>query len=150
MKRSRKDLAFVSIQFLLFVLYLFEAPYPRFSLPDPVRIAGLCLACLGLFVTVKAIADLNRSLSPFPTPRGRGILITSGLYRWVRHPIYTGILVAALGYGIWSESSLKITVFVSLAVLLSFKARYEERLLIGRYPGYEDYMKQTGRFLPIP
>jgi protein-S-isoprenylcysteine O-methyltransferase Ste14 len=148
MKRSRKDLAFVSIQFLLFVLYIFDAPYPGLSVPAGLRLAGLGLALLGPLAVVKAILDLNRSLSPFPTPRRSGMLIQTGLYKWVRHPIYSGILLAALGYSIWSVSLWRMTVFLSLGVLFWFKARYEERLLSVRYPGYEEYMKRTARFVP--
>ncbi len=148
MKRNPKDIAFVATQFLLFLLYLSLTPEIDIVLPLPIQYGGLALAAGGLLVAVKAIADLNRNLTAFPTPRKNAVLVRSGLYRYVRHPIYTGILIAALGYGLWSENMLRLILFGALAVLFYFKARYEERLLQERHPDYDEYRKGTGRFLP--
>lgn len=72
----------------------------------------------------------------------------NGPYRYVRHPIYSGVLLLAAGVTLTSASALKTSVFVLLVVVLSIKARYEERLLADRFPDYHSYTSRTPRLVP--
>ncbi len=144
----RKDILFVSIQFVLFALYLFDFRVFIFRAPDWLRYAGAILAALGIFVILWAILLLNNSLSPFPTPRAQGELIRSSIYRKVRHPIYTGILMATLGYALYSGNGIRLLLFCALWLLFIQKAKYEERLLEQKFGAYAEYKTQSGMFLP--
>jgi protein-S-isoprenylcysteine O-methyltransferase Ste14 len=65
----------------------------------------------------------------------------------MRHPIYTGLLTFALGVGL--DAGIPQLIFVAaLFVLINRKARWEEELLMQRYPEYAEYMSKTPRFLP--
>lgn len=111
-------------------------------------VIGTALAVAGAALAVWSARALGSSLTWYPKPRARGSLVESGPYRFTRHPIYSGGICFFIGWGLWS-SPLAFALAVSLAVLWALKARFEERLLAERYPGYDDYRRRTAwRLLP--
>ena len=102
----------------------------------------------GLLIVLLALLQLNKSLSPFPTPKEEGKLVEHGLYKFVRHPIYSGIILATISFGLFQGSVWKIVVGIACWVLFYFKSAYEELLLDRRYENYKMYSKRTGRFFP--
>lgn len=139
---------FVGIQFILFIVYIFRFSKIDFAIPYWIKIAGMIFWILGIIISLAALITLNRNLSPFPTPLPNAKLIKYGIYKYIRHPIYSGILFFTLGFSLYSESTLRLVVFFLLLILFSFKAAYEERLLQNKFSNYEDYKKTTGMFLP--
>ena len=103
---------------------------------------------LGFLILGFSALALGKSLTAHPIPGKNAVLVTDGLYRFVKHPIYTGLLLIGLSLTITAGFFPHLIFFAALIVLLNFKARFEERLLAARYPDYEDYSKKTGRFLP--
>lgn len=148
MKRVSKDRLFVSIQFLLFFIYIFPTSLSLSIRWDIFRVFGMLLAVMGVITLIVAMAQLGASLSPFPTPRKGSHLVNTGLFKWVRHPIYTGIMMVTLGYAIYSDNLLKLFISIGLLVLFHFKSNYEEDLLEKEYPDYAHYKQSTGKFLP--
>ncbi|HEX9682940.1 MAG TPA: isoprenylcysteine carboxylmethyltransferase family protein [Acidimicrobiales bacterium] len=95
-----------------------------------------------------ALVSLGRSLSAVPLPLQGGRLVTTGLYRCCRHPIYTGVIGLAFSSAVVVRSSWTLALAVALLVVLSAKARFEEGQLLDAYPDYVTYMLATPRFLP--
>jgi protein-S-isoprenylcysteine O-methyltransferase Ste14 len=83
-----------------------------------------------------------------PTPRPGGTLVTSGPYRWVRHPMYTSVLMAAAAAAVKSHEIVDGGLWVALLAVLLVKAGIEERALMTRFPDYQAYMARTKMFLP--
>jgi protein-S-isoprenylcysteine O-methyltransferase Ste14 len=83
-----------------------------------------------------------------PIPKDDGALVTGGIYRFVRHPIYSGVLLAALGALVWGASLPHVVGFVALWGVLLTKVMGEEKMLGEKYSGYSAYAKATGRFFP--
>jgi protein-S-isoprenylcysteine O-methyltransferase Ste14 len=83
-------------------------------------------------------------------PTKRGVLQVHGLYKFVRHPMYVGVLTLSLGIAMSGGGFFKYALVLALYILFRFKARYEETLLIAKYPDYKAYMHKTGRFIPRP
>jgi protein-S-isoprenylcysteine O-methyltransferase Ste14 len=146
----KKDIAFVLIQFVLFGLYIVDFSFIDYSTDIPVW-AKLLLAFVGLLAAViitMGIINLNDNLTPFPTPRKNARLISHGIYTYIRHPIYTGIILIMLAYGLFTASLARLIISIILLIVFYFKSKLEEKLLIEKFPEYKDYKKSAGRFLP--
>ena len=138
----------VLLQFLLFIIYLMIPAGTRWSFPGWLRLGGIALLPYGFILVVWAIWSLRRSLRVHPAPAAHAELVTDGPFRHIRHPIYTGILILALGYALWSQHPGRIGVTLLLGLLFWVKGDYEERLLRQQFPHYADYVARTGRLWP--
>ena len=141
---------YVAVQFLLIAL-LFTAPrqpepYGAFS--DVVGIVGVAVIALGAVILVTSFVRLGRSLTANPVPKEDGVLVTSGLYGRVRHPIYFGLLVLAIGVVLDAGWWPQIVIALMLYFLLNIKAQFEEDMLRKKYPEYKAYAQKTPRFFP--
>lgn len=148
MKLQTADFVFVFIQFLLFFTFIFEIPHLQTVLPNFLKITGFISTILGGILIVIALLQLNKNLSPFPSPKPDSQLIKNGIYKYIRHPIYTGILGLLLGCSLFTESGYKFLITILLFVLFIYKSQYEEKRLLMAFINYSDYKKHTGRFLP--
>ena len=148
MKLGIKDIAYVGIQFLVFLAYLYDVPFLHFTLPSIVKDVFLVVSLTGIVIAVLSMMQLNIHLSPFPSPKKGSKLVQNGLYKYVRHPIYSGILIALFGYGLYTSSSYRLIISVTLLVLFYHKSRYEETRLQFTFSDYKSYQKTTGRFFP--
>ncbi|MFT5891395.1 MAG: protein-S-isoprenylcysteine O-methyltransferase Ste14 [Dokdonia sp.] len=148
MKLQTADITFVLIQFVLFLLFILEIPQLQVALPNFISIIGITGAVVGCIILLTAVLQLNKNLSPFPSPKSGSQLIQNGLYKYIRHPIYTGILTLLSGYSLYATSGYKLLITLLLLVLFIFKSSYEEKRLTLTFKSYSKYKKTTGRFLP--
>lgn len=88
-------------------------------------------------------------LSILPEPRQGLTLITSGPFRWIRHPLYAALLLTALGLFFHNPEPIRGFVVLVLFATLTVKAIIEEDYLRHLFPEYEEYMKSTKRFIPF-
>jgi protein-S-isoprenylcysteine O-methyltransferase Ste14 len=148
MSREFWDYFYVGLQLVLFMLYAFDS-YPVVLSVTPVLAwVGLAVAVFGAIVSLLGLVQLDKSLTPFPSPKKEGELVRHGVYRWARHPIYAGILLFAFGYACWSASATRLVIGGMLLVLFFFKSLYEEKMLDEQYEEYQEYRQNTGRFGP--
>ncbi len=111
-------------------------------------VLGLLMALVGVVVLVLGAVSLGGSLTPYPRPLEGAELRQGGLFKHVRHPIYGGVILLALGWSV-AEAPLGLVPTALLAVLFDLKARREEAWLDERYPEYADYLARTPyRFVP--
>lgn len=103
---------------------------------------------LGALITLIAVLQLNVHLSPFPSPLPGSRLIVKGVYKFVRHPIYTGIMMGFFGFAIIADSGYKLMVAAILSILFYFKSIYEEKRMVEVFSGYLEYKQRAGRFFP--
>lgn len=148
MKIPFKDILFVLLQFVLFIAFAFEVGSMRIYFPEFLFWIGVALLVIGAFITLIAVLQLNVHLSPFPSPLPGSKLIVNGIYKSIRHPIYTGILMAFFGLAIIADSGYKLMIAAILFLLFYLKSNYEEKRLIEIFPDYSDYKKRSGRFFP--
>jgi protein-S-isoprenylcysteine O-methyltransferase Ste14 len=134
---------------LLAAIFLLPSGH-AWVVPGWVRTGANVLTIAGLVVLGIGLLNLGRSATPLPTPVRGGELRSSGLYRYLRHPIYTGVIVLAIGSAIPSGSVAIAVATLALITWLEIKARWEERRLVDRYPGYAAYAARTPRFIPSP
>ncbi|MBI2608048.1 MAG: isoprenylcysteine carboxylmethyltransferase family protein [Deltaproteobacteria bacterium] len=129
-----------------FILDLFPSIYSAFFIFDPI---GYVALYAGLILFVTSIISLGDSWRIGIDNEEPGPLVMKGLYKHIRHPIYTGVFLMLLGSLLILPNivSLFLSLCCGLGVLL--EAHFEEQFLLSRYKfRYEEYMKTTGRFLP--
>lgn len=114
-----------------------------------VRYSGLLLTCAGLAFTAWARVLLGRNWSAIVTIKQDHTLVRSGPYRWVRHPIYSGLLLAMLGTAI-CFGELRGVVGLALGLMgFWMKARLEEAFLIEQFgPQYAEYQRAVKALIP--
>ena len=109
---------------------------------------GGVLVGLGGLLAARGVFDLRQNLSVFPRPPADARLVETGAYRLVRHPIYGGLIVGALGWSLVTASMAALAGTAVLAVFLDLKSRREELWLGRKFDGYRAYRARTRRFVP--
>ncbi len=102
----------------------------------------------GLTLIVLGRRTLGASATIWPRPPADAILVQEGIYRVVRHPIYSGLICDGIGVALWRASLLHLALTALLAVVLDAKARREERWLTERFPDYALYRATVRKFIP--
>ncbi len=118
------------------------------SLDHPLQVAGLLAVLAGGALGLVGALTLGRALTPFPRPAAGASLKQRGVYGWVRHPIYAGVLLAALGWSGWWLSAAGVFATLAAAVFFDRKATREEAWLSAQYPAYRAYRKRVSKFIP--
>ena len=112
-------------------------------------VGGASLVILGVALAAAGLVALRRHLSPYPEPRPDAALVEGGVYRYVRHPIYGGIVLGALGSSVIDGNLAGLGLSAALMGLFYGKSGFEERRLIARFPEYAEYRDRVRcRLLP--
>lgn len=145
--QERHGRLLVALQFGLIALLAADAA-PAF-VSGRASPAAWLLAGAGVAVGVAAVAA-NRpgNFNIRPTPHPQGVLVEHGVYRWIRHPMYSAVMLLALAATLAHTSALTVGSLVALALVLNGKATLEERAMAGRHAGYAGYAARTKRFVP--
>lgn len=138
----------VGIQGTLLALLVLGPFDHTWGVPHGLRIAGTVLRWAGGAAIIIGALRLGTAASVHPEPTAKAVLRVNGPYRFVRHPIYSGVILLGGGIAATAGSVLAIVFFLGLVVLFSIKARFEERLLAERFTGYRAYAATTPRFVP--
>lgn len=110
---------------------------------------GAALTAIGVAVAIWARLHIGRNWSPRPAMKEEHELVTGGPYAFVRHPIYSGLILAALGTALTGSVFGVILVIVSVALFLS-RVGTEERIMLELFPGaYPSYQARTKRLIPF-
>jgi protein-S-isoprenylcysteine O-methyltransferase Ste14 len=111
-----------------------------------------CISALlgsgGLIFIIKGFLDLGKNLTPLPYPKEDGELVQTGVYKIVRHPLYSGIILMALAWTIFQLSGSHLIATVILLVFFDIKSNQEEIWLNEKYPDYSEYCQQVKKLLP--
>jgi protein-S-isoprenylcysteine O-methyltransferase Ste14 len=123
--------------------------WSRVDLPEWARWVGLGMGVLADGLAYWVFSSLGNNVSPTVITRAKHELVTTGPYRWVRHPLYVMGFIAYLGFALVSENLFIAVVSVLGFIGLAIRLRKEESQLIERFGDeYRAYMRRTGKFLP--
>ena len=146
MSRAGMGWLLVVLQFALLIVLVLV---PR---RDPTLLSlvvGVPLLALGLVLGLAASRRLGSALTPTPVPITQAGLRTEGIYAVLRHPIYSAVLLAALGFTVIMGTWWTVGVFVVLVGFFTLKYRWEDRLLAQEYgTQWEAWSRQTGALIP--
>lgn len=149
MSDNRKGTILVFLQFLLLIAIVALPHGSQWGVTSWLGTLALVLIMLGLSIVLFGIVSLGNSLTVSPVPKKDAVLRKTGMYSIVRHPIYLGILILGSGLTIPSGSFLTLCAYLFLVIILSFKARFEDNLLLAKFPEYREYATKVGRIVPF-
>lgn len=138
---------------LLFpVIYLLTPlfSFADYELPNWVHACGLAIMLAGLWLFWRSHADLGANWSPtLETRRGHEI-IKHGVYRRIRHPMYSAIWLFSLAQGLLLDNWLAgWSVVVAFTLMYCLRTPHEEAMMMDHFgDAYKDYMAETGRLFP--
>lgn len=113
-----------------------------------ISIAGGVLLSVGGCLGIAGVCALGRNLTPYPKPLEDSKLVQRGVYALVRHPLYSSLMFASVGWALHWRSWPALAAALALTLVLRAKAFREERWLRERYPEYRDYEQRVKRFVP--
>lgn len=126
---------------------------PSASWPEPwytiSLIAGLVLIGVGLLLALAGVWSLGDNITAVPHPKEDAQMVEHGAYRLVRHPIYSGIILGAFGWGLFMHSGLTLVLALLLFLLFDAKSRREEQWLAEKYANYSEYQSRVRKLIPF-
>lgn len=108
---------------------------------------GLVVTMSGIALAADGAYRIRRHITALPAPVAGAPLVERGSYRLARHPIYGGLVVAAVGLALALGSFLGVAAAIGLGAFFLLKSRHEERLLEAAYPEYSAYRSRVSKRL---
>ncbi len=109
---------------------------------------GMILKYFGFALLLWAGISLGRNLTPLPKPKTDAQLVTTGLFAWMRHPIYSALMLISFGSSLERGNLIAFALSLCLTILLEFKSRREEAWLCEQFSGYAAYRLRVKKFFP--
>ena len=138
----KKGAIYVFIQFACIVFLLIHTSF-QLSWGGVVQLIAVVLALWSVYVMQRSRFNI------FPNVKKGSILLKSGPYKRIRHPMYTSILLFFLPTLVFNGSITTIVVYLVLLLNLLFKLKYEEQLLSMEFDLYEEYKSQSFHLIPF-
>jgi protein-S-isoprenylcysteine O-methyltransferase Ste14 len=136
----------VVIQFVLLIALVLV---PRRAAEPLSFIIGSAVILAGVFLGAVAFRALGNALTPTPVPIAGAGLRRTGIYSYMRHPIYSAVLLMVFGYVIAMGSWWSVLVAGILVLFFTIKLRWEDQLLHQEYgPEWEAWAHQTNSLIP--
>ena len=141
------DLMLVFLQFFIISLHIFQWEFPpqkQIIQTSPFSyFLGILIIIISLIIMLVSIKDLGRNLSPFPRPINNSNLVTTGIYRFTRHPMYYSLIFISIGFFIIKLSIYYLFLTISLALIIKFKIALEEKYLMNKFKNYLLYKNEV-------
>ena len=143
MKNPVKSYALVGIQVFLMAYLLLSAPI---FASNPVL---LTVEFIGVFIGAWGIWEMRQGFNAIPDVKAGNTLVTTGIYGYIRNPMYSALLIVYSALVIDNFSTMRLFGLIFLAIVLIMKIRYEEELLDKHFKEYLEYKKKTRRLIPF-
>ena len=146
-RSSKKEFLLVISQFIIISLHLI-----KFNLFNQKLIQGEFLTLnyisnflitLSLIIIVFSMKELWKSLSPMPRPKENSKLITSGIYRLFRHPMYYSLIIISFSFFLKSLTIYNLILIILLTFIISNKIKIEEEYLTKKFHNYISYKNEV-------
>ena len=145
--KAAYEIILVFLQFFIISLHFFELeflpPKQLMQVTSLSYLVGILIITIALIILLVAIKDLGRNLSPFPRPIKNSNLVTSGIYRFMRHPMYYSLIFISIGVFIIKLSIYYLFLTISLALIIKFKIALEEKYLMNKFKNYLLYKNEV-------
>ena len=145
--KAAYEIILVFLQFFIISLHFFQwefIPQKQIIQVSPLSyLLGFLIIMMAFIMLLVAIKDLGKNLSPFPRPINNSNLVTTGIYRFTRHPMYYSLIFISIGVFIIKLSIYYLFLTISLALIISFKISLEEKYLMNKFKNYLLYKNEV-------
>ncbi len=153
-KKERRSVVATGTMTLFFVGYYLlirfrvgEVPLDAFGLRLAMAAAGLAVIVFGCVVNIAGRLRLGRNWANQATIYDGQSLVTTGVYGWVRHPLYASIIWMFFGASlVYANAAAFLANTLVFVPFMTYRARLEEAMLAREFKDYEDYCRRVGRF----
>ena len=136
--------------FLVFCQFLFIGLLAISSNLSSSSVSYIFIVLLGLVLGIWSLLVMSNSkIRITPQVANGSKLIINGPYKFVRHPMYSSVILVCLGMTLSNFSLWRITIFVLLLIVLSLKIKYEEKLLTTYFSEYKEYELNSKKIIPF-
>ena len=135
---------YVVVQFSCIIYLILNAQFNLFGFIEYILSFAAVVIGLSAIFTMKL-----DNLNILPSLTKNHELRTSGIYRFIRHPMYSSVLLLSFALMLSNANTIAQIVMLILFIDLILKSNLEEQLLLDRFNNYHSYQKTTGRFLPF-
>ena len=145
--KATYEIILVFLQFFIISLHFFQwefIPEKQIIQVTPFSyFMGVFIILFAFIILLVAIKDLGRNLSPFPRPINNSNLVTTGIYRFTRHPMYYSLIFISFGIFITNLSTYYLFLSTSLGLIIKFKIALEEQYLNNKFKNYLLYKNEV-------
>ena len=145
--KASYEINLVFLQFFIISLHFFKwefIPEKQIIQVNPFSyFIGCLIIIIAFIIMLVAIKDLGRNLSPFPRPINNSKLVTSGIYRFMRHPMYYSLILISFGVFIIKLSFYYLFLSISLSLIIKFKIALEDQYLNNKFKNYLLYKNEV-------
>jgi protein-S-isoprenylcysteine O-methyltransferase Ste14 len=147
---SSRGLAWVVAQSALLLALVVAGPFGAGAWHSGIGLfVGAALFVAGGALGIAGVIHLGPNRTAFPKPRPGAALVRRGVYGWIRHPLYSSLMLAGVGWALLWQSVAALIAALAVIAFFAAKAREEERWLAGVFPEHDEYRRRVrGRFLP--
>jgi len=133
----------------LYLIYPRWMVWSKIGLPESARWVGVLIGVLCVFGIYWLFSSIGTGITPVSATRKEHKLATNGIYRYVRHPLYTIGSLLFIAFGMMADNWFIAALGILTFILMAIRTPKEEANLIAKFGDeYREYMKRTGRFLP--
>ena len=145
--KDSNEIILVISQFLIIILHFIKFEFlPNIEIMKVNSIfsfVGFLIIIIASIIMLKAVKDLASNLSPFPKPLANGNLITSGIYSFIRHPMYYSLILISFGVFIIKLSFYYLCLTITLTLIIKIKIILEEQYLNKKFKNYLFYKNKV-------
>jgi len=145
--KAAYEIILVFLQFFIISLHFFQWEFiPQKQIIQVSTLSylvGFFIIIIAFIILLVAIKDLGRNLSPFPRPINNSNLVTTCIYRFMRHPMYYSLIFISIGVFIIKLSIYYLFLTISLALIIKFKIALEEKYLMNKFKNYLLYKNEV-------
>ena len=145
--KAAYEITLVFLQFFIISLHFFQWEFiPQKQIIQVSTLSylvGFLIIIIAFIIMSFAIKDLGKNLSPFPRPINNSNLVTTGIYRFTRHPMYYSLIFFSFGVFIIKLSIYYLFLSISLGLIIKFKIALEEQYLNNKFKNYLLYKNEV-------
>ena len=145
--KAAYEIILVFLQFFIIILHFIQWEFiPQKQIIQVSHLSylvGFLIIIIACIILLFAIKDLGRNLSPFPRPIKNSNLVTKGIYRFTRHPMYYSLIFISFGVFIIKLSIYYLFLSISLGLIIKFKIALEEQYLNNKFKNYLLYKNEV-------